>query len=172
MKKIFIGIAVVVIVTLFATFKFNQSKVVQSAPKTEYKTYRNSRFGYEVQYPKEFKVENISDNNADAIISNKESKIVTYAMFNSDHQNTKELFDLFEKDHLKVKPTYQKITKNFYVISYKEGNNIVYTYFKLGKLSYNGVTVTYPAKKQNKYGPMVEHIYKTFKTPYLDKEYE
>jgi hypothetical protein len=127
----------------------------------KYKSFKNSRFGFTVQYPDSFTVGPQPTNNDGRQFDNGECEIVAYGSFVLDGYTIQKEYDQAIVDS-KVSIAYQKLGNNWFVISYKDVNNIVYQKAIIQDgVSYN-LKITYPSSKQDKYGPMVTHIVNSF----------
>lgn len=66
---------------------------------------------------------------------------------------------------LRVKPGYNTLQKNSYVISWEKDGSIYYEYYSVGgnNGSIQGFQIKYPANQKDIYSPMVDKVYKSFK---------
>lgn len=130
-----------------------------------YNTYTNSRFGFTVQYPTTFIQGPLPTNNDGRDFSNGEANILAYA----GHINVledNEIIETYYNRALEAAPgsiSYKQLGNDWYVISYKVGNDTVYEKAIIGESIISTVIITYPSSKQNYYEPMVTQIAKTFK---------
>ena len=148
---------------------FTEQNIAEAAQKVVYNTYHNARYGFTIQYPKGFKARQPPTNGDGLEFSNKVCTITAFGHNNIYNENAKQYYYHFVKQSIHAKITYEKVTNSFYAVSYKKGNKIFYEYLRLGIESGNTFIITYPANKQKIYGPIVSHIYNTFKTPYLNE---
>ncbi|WP_088069991.1 hypothetical protein [Gottfriedia luciferensis] len=169
MRKIIKASSLLFIVAIFILVNSFNQPVGHAAQK--YHTYYNNRFGFTIQIPSGFKAGPPPTNGDGLEFSNKESSITAYGFNNFDDFSAKSYFQNYDRPYIKEKITYQKFTKNSYVISYKKGNKIIYRNVRIGSDSGNAFEIVYPANKQKTYGPIVSYIYKTFKTPNLNESY-
>lgn len=58
--------------------------------------------------------------------------------------------------------TYQVHQKNYYIMSYVKGNNIVSTKTFLNRRAFTHLNITYPSSLKSKYDPIVIHLVQTF----------
>jgi transcription-repair coupling factor (superfamily II helicase) len=127
----------------------------------KYKSYENGRFGFTVQYPDAFTVGPQPTNDDGLQFDNGECEIVAYGSFVLDNETIQTDYQQTIID-AKASIAYQKLGSNWFVISYKGVNNIVYE----KSIIQDGVSyvlkITYPSSQQAKYGPMVTHIVNTF----------
>ncbi|MBB6446745.1 tetratricopeptide (TPR) repeat protein [Bacillus benzoevorans] len=143
-----------------------------SEPKADftYQTYTNSRFGFSVQHPATFSMGEPPANNDGRKFSNGEASIKAYA----SHINVIEENETIETYYNQALGdtagpiSYQRLGDDWYVISYTNGGNTIYEKAKMGKGIINTFIIEYPANKQSLYGPMVDHISKTFKPGQTD----
>ncbi|WP_347552584.1 hypothetical protein ABFG93_09770 [Pseudalkalibacillus hwajinpoensis] len=66
------------------------------------------------------------------------------------------------KEDIAVPIAYDRLTENWFVISYVENGMIVYEKFFYGGDVFNTFIITYPESKQDVYGPVTTHISDTF----------
>ncbi|WML54338.1 hypothetical protein RCG17_06740 [Neobacillus sp. PS3-12] len=132
-----------------------------SSEEFMYKSFKNSRFGFTVQYPDTFTVGPEPTNNDGRQFNNGECEIVAYGSFVVDGDTIQRDYEQAISD-AKASIAYQKLGDNWFVISYKDVNNIVYEKAIIQDgVSYN-LKITYPSSRQAKYGSMVTHIVNSF----------
>ncbi|MBM7654563.1 hypothetical protein [Neobacillus cucumis] len=144
----------------------NKSSAQASNPNTtsggfKYKTYQNGRFGFTVQYPDTLKMGPEPTNDDGRQFANEECEILAYGSFVLDNETIQTEYQQ-AIDDAKISIAYQKLGSNWFVVSYKDVNNIVYE----KSIIQDGVNyvlqITYPSSQQAKYGPMVTHIVNTY----------
>jgi hypothetical protein len=133
----------------------------QSSEVFKYKTYENGRFGFTVQYPDTF-TEGLEPTNDDGReFDNGECKIIAAAINVLDGETIQTEYKK-ALANAKGPISYQRVGANWFVVSYKDGNNIVYEKSIIQNGTSYDLNIAYPSSKQAKYGPMVTHIVSTF----------
>ena len=95
---------------------------------------------------------------------NEEFEITAYAS-HTNVINDGETIEMYFEDDLKSiteEIAYQRITEDWYVISYEENGKIIYKKFYFNDQVGTTFIISYPASKQEKYGPITSHIADTF----------
>jgi hypothetical protein len=67
------------------------------------------------------------------------------------------------EDRPRVSSSYQRLENVWYVSSYTNGENTIYEKAFMGSDIISTFIIEYATNKQSLYGPMVDHISKTFK---------
>jgi hypothetical protein len=132
--------------------------------KVTYKTYTNGRFGFSLQYPTGLTMAPPPTNGDGANFYNEEIDIKAYGGHTNIVQQGETIETYYQQDINSIpgEIAYQKVTANWYVLSYKENGNIIYKKFFFGDSVFNTFIITYPANTQDKYGPITTHISQTF----------
>lgn len=132
--------------------------------KTTYKTYVNGRFGFSLQYPTDLMMAPPPTNGDGAKLYNEELEITAYGGHTNVVNQGETIETYYEDDLNKISEevAYQKLTKNWYVLSYVENDRIVYKKFFFGDEVFNTFIITYPVSKKEQYDPVTTRIAKTF----------
>jgi hypothetical protein len=135
-----------------------------SEEKVTYKTYTNGRFGFSLQYPTGLTMAPPPTNGDGANFYNDEIDITAYGGHTNTVQQGETTETYYQQDINSIpgEIAYQKVTEDWYVLSYKENGNIIYKKFFFGDSVFNTLIITYPASTQDKYGPITTHISKAF----------
>ncbi|MED1203015.1 hypothetical protein [Heyndrickxia acidicola] len=142
--------------------KNNTVKSTVSLPNGfTYKTYFNGRFGFTVQYPDTFKEGAAPANNDGREFSDGNCTITASGINVMEGDTIKSEFTQALSEAA-GSVSYQKVSSNWFAISYKAGSNIVYKKSIIQDgVSYD-VVIVYSSSSQKKYNPMVTHIIRTF----------
>ena len=134
-----------------------------------YKTYKNARFLFSIDYPADFTVGNMPQNGDGRKFSGKKAELVV-----SGHLVLEDVYESFEKyfqhkKEWKHSVTYERLTKDWFVLSgYDEEGKIYYerTIYKKdddGSLIAVTATLTYDTSENAYYGKIINHIFTTLK---------
>lgn len=126
-----------------------------------YNTYTNNRFGFSIEYPSNFKMGQVPTNNDGRQFSDGQCNIT---VFGSNNAMNETLNDNFSEAAIDVPHSisYQVHKKNYYILSYIKGNNIVYIKTFLNHGAFTQLNITYPSSLKSKYDPIVAHLVQTF----------
>ncbi|CAM3156299.1 hypothetical protein [Sporolactobacillus spathodeae] len=128
---------------------------------TSYNKYTNNRFGFSIEYPSNFNMGEAPTNNDGRTFSDGQCNIIVSGSNNSMNET---LNDNFSEAAVDVSNSidYQVHKKNYYVLSYVKGNNIVYIKTFLNRGAFAQLNITYPSSLKSKYDPIVAHLVQTF----------
>ncbi|KMY48740.1 hypothetical protein [Peribacillus loiseleuriae] len=145
--------------------KSNSKKNKKKKTETfKYRSYENDRFGFSMQYPEGLKMDTPPTNGDGASFYNAEFEVTAYG----GHTNTVnegESIETYYQEEINSIPgqiAYQKFTDDWYVVSYEENGQIFYNQFFFGQEIFNKFSISYPANRQDQYGPVTTYIAKTF----------
>jgi len=144
-----------------------ETKIQESQSNTiEYSTYTNGRYGFTIKYPTNL-VPDPPPANGDGLVfkSNDSSVELTASGINNAILETVEECYNNALSHLNVTSSYKSLLDNSYAISWEENGAIYYRYTVVGEGSINSFIIHYPSTEQSTYGPVVDEIYNSFKTP-------
>lgn len=152
----------------------NQKQQSVSKPEEEkseiisYNTYTNDRFGFTVRYPNFFTPGNAPTNNDGREFSNGECSILAYGSNINIIEENETIQTYYDRALLDISGSisYQKVSDNWYVISYLSDGNITYQKGIITDESINTLIITYPASEKEKYDSIVSEVAKTFQTGY------
>ena len=145
------------------------SKDTKQQTNTEtlkYQSYVNGRFGFTMQYPEGLTMDPPPTNGDGARFYNSEFELTAYAGHTNIVSEGETVQTYYQQDLNSISGpiAYQKLKDNWYVISYEENGKIFYKKFFFGQDVFNTFIISYPASKQEKYGPITTHIAKTYGT--------
>ncbi|SEM23124.1 hypothetical protein SAMN05192533_101523 [Mesobacillus persicus] len=132
--------------------------------QVSYAPYGNSRFGFTFEYPQEYTVDPPPTNGDGVTIHNEDFKLLAYGGHTNILRDGETVNTYYEEDlaQISVPISYNRLKDNWYVLSYKEGELINYKKFFFSENAFNTFLITYPASKQDLYGPITTHISESF----------
>ncbi len=130
----------------------------------EYLVYNNYRYGFSIDYPKDFKKGNPPTNGdgLDFCSNDGMVKLLAYGSNNLRNENLKQHYDL-TLSNIKGNITYKVLENNWYVISWGDNNNIYYSKTFMGRGSLNCFIFSYPKNQDINYNSITTHINNSFK---------
>lgn len=137
-----------------------------SKPSTSnlgFQTYTNSRYGFQVDYPESF-VAQRSPENGDGLTLNSEdgkATLVAWGMNNAGFTLQDQFDNAIKGVHGEL--GYNKIGRNWFVVSWTDGETLGYTKEFVGGSSENAFTFTFPVAQKLQYDSLVIAIEKSFK---------
>ncbi|MEH6943134.1 hypothetical protein [Bacillus sp. JJ722] len=133
-----------------------------------YNTYTNERFGFTVKYPNFFTPGKAPANNDGREFSNGECSILAYGSNINIIEENETIQTYYNRALLDISGTisYQKVSDNWYVVSYLSNGNITYQKGIITDESINTLIITYPSSEKEKYDTIVSEVAKTFQTGY------
>lgn len=139
----------------------------------QYNTYTNVRYAFRVLYPSGVLIpQGEADNGDGQRFISKDKKVVMVASgINNPEPEEYSLKSRYNddikenKDYPGRRVTYKKLTKNWYVVSGNEGENIFYlkVIYKHNMEQFVTVMITYPKSQRAFYDPIVATISSNFK---------
>jgi len=136
--------------------------------KIEYKSYSNKKFLYSIKYPNNLKIENSTSNGN--VIQSDDGK-VSLQIYGSNNAVGDTSDSVYNKAIKDINMYYKAHSGDWFVISYFEGDQIVYQKKVVGKASNNTFIFKFPANEKDKYNKVVDTLEKSFKTPSTDKSH-
>lgn len=154
----------------------SHSKTEDENDHIEYESYVNNRFGFSIEHPTSFESDYTPTNDDGIELHNNEAIIIAsgshFAYTKSGNINasdTDSIKDLFNNKIVDFKDDnysigYQKLDEenNWFVISYVDGENIVYKKTLLAEDFFAELTIKYPKNLQDKYEILVEKVAGSF----------
>lgn len=135
-----------------------------------YNKYTNSRYGFSIDYPNNYKVEETLQNRDGAIISSEKARLTVFGNNNVLNFDVKSYYD-FDTSQINDEIIYKVIQDNWFIISWIEGHNIVYQKTVVGKESTNTFILTYPKVDAGKYDEVIKGLNESFKTPGINEQH-
>ena len=123
--------------------------------------YCNSRFGFCVEYPKGLEMEPPPANNDGRRFHDSDGFWMIASGINNVQDDTLQSEMSSDKDEFDT-ITYEKVGKNWYVLSGMKGSDILYLKTYAGKGSINHLYMEYPAQMKNRYDNAVKAISGSF----------
>ena len=134
--------------------------------KTEYKSYHNEKFSYSINYPNSLKIE---DGTANGNMIKSDDGKVSLQMYGNNNAAGDTSDSIYNKAIKDTNMYYKVHAGNWFVISYIEGDKIIYQKKVVGKGSTNTFIFKFPANEKDKYTNVVSALEKSFKTSSTDK---
>ncbi|MDE5414014.1 hypothetical protein [Alkalihalobacterium chitinilyticum] len=145
--------------------KQEEAKIEEAAKKqVSYQVYQNARFSFSIQYPSDLTMAPPPTNGDGARFYNNELEIVAFGGHTNviDSGETIETYYYEDIVNISAPIGYQRLTEDWYVISYNEYGTTIYKKFFFNDSTFNSFIISYPASKQEQYGPVTDHIASTF----------
>ena len=150
----------------------------KSTSRLGYTTYSNGRFGYKIDYPKEFVRKTSSSNIANIILfaSPDKKAVLILKADNTEGWTLMDCYnDVIKNSVLGNSILYQIIKDNLFVVTwtmdYKGSVYKNYTKVYGGKGSFNGFVFSYPEKEKDKYDEVVTNLEKSFVPGDIDRSW-
>lgn len=138
--------------------------------ETAYKLYKNGRYQFSIEYPENFTVKMLPENYDGIILASPDgSAELTVSGINNVLGDT--AASAYNKTVKEYNPSYKKQQDSYYVVSWTEGDRIVYEKCVVGSGSENTFVIKYPSSQKEIYSPLVDHLYSTFKTPSVSESH-
>ena len=139
--------------------------VLRETPRPDFFHYVNERFPFAVEVPALFTNAVVIPDNGDGIIlSDAEDKARFRASGGRlvDKVTIRAFFES-ERKSLAVKPAYEKLGKNFFVLSWIEDGNIHYRKLILNEDAWSDMEISYPPERKKEFDPLVTHSAQSLK---------
>lgn len=133
--------------------------------KITYKEYKNARYGFSIAYPNYLVKRQEPDNGDGIILTNEDGsvRLVVSGINNVLNETPASACNDALKNIGKV--SYKAQSGNWFVLSWVEGNKIVYAKYVVGPGSINTYVFEYPASKKDSYQEVMSKLNSSFKTP-------
>lgn len=133
-----------------------------------YEEYYNTRFGFTIEYPDTFVAKPLPDNGDGIIYSAPDgsAELTVSGINNVNKETVTSIYNNLLKEHSNA--SYKKQENNWMVVSWLEGDNIIYEKSVAGSGSINTFILKYSSKEKDYYSSIVSHINASFKTPTID----
>jgi len=135
----------------------------QSRSTSGFQTYTNNRYGFRIVYPESFVAQQPPENGDGLTLKSEDGKatLTAWGMNNSGF-TLKEDFDRSIKD-IHGELGYNTMGRNWFVVSWTDGETLGYTKEFVGGASENAFTFTFPAEQRSQYDSIVTIIERSFK---------
>lgn len=131
-----------------------------------YKTYKNGRYGFSIDYPRNF-ISSKPPANGDGLLFNSPDGQVQLVV--SGGNNSGSTIKDYFLNTPKGKIAYSNTGDNWFVVTWEENDKIVYCKMFVGSNSHNSFIFTYPKNKKDQYDEVVTNLEKTFKAGEINK---
>lgn len=134
----------------------------------EYKNYSNAKFLCSIVYPSNLK---IVEETANGNMLKSDDENVSLQIYGTNN-SSKATIDSIYNIAIKNNDMYYKVKSgNWFVISYIEGDKIIYQKKVVGKSSIDTFIFKFPANQKDQYTKVVSIIEKSFRAPSTDKSH-
>lgn len=123
--------------------------------------YSNARYGYRMQVPVSFSITSEADNGSGAVFKDAESGMVVtfWGGNNASGSDAQTMYDQLAAGH---EVAYGCVEEDFCVVSYMDGDTVVYTKQFVGSRSYCGVSFEYGQAHKAECDALLEQMIGTF----------
>ena len=142
--------------------------ITEESNKFRYKLYTNVRYQYSIMYPNNLTVINDPDNGDGRKFKSMDGE-VELSIYGSNNISNKTVNSMYYSAIKDSNLPYKKQSGNWYVISYIEGDKVVYEKTAVGKGSINTFIFKYPINQKDRYSKVVEQLNKSFKNYALNE---
>ncbi|MGM9924510.1 MAG: hypothetical protein ACI35R_09715 [Bacillus sp. (in: firmicutes)] len=150
----------------------SQQKESSSITKEEpektntFNLYKNERYGFSFQYPGDLEAGPIPTNDSGREFSDGEFSVSGYGENINILEDNESIQNYYERalKYISGSVSYQKVSDNWYVISFEEDGLITYQKGIFTDYCMSTLVITYPASKKEKYDNIVSEVAKTFQT--------
>lgn len=146
----------------------NNELVQSKNQQVSYKQYTNDRYWFSIEYPSTFITKLLPDNNDGIILSASDgnTELTVSGINNILNETPTSIYNDLLKEHRNA--SYKKHADNWMVVSWLEGDKIVYEKRVVGSGSINTFIIKYPSIQNDYYSPIISHLNSTFDTPQID----
>jgi hypothetical protein len=135
----------------------------RSGSNSGFQTYTNNRYGFRVDYPESFVAQQSPENGDGLTLKSEDGKatLVAWGMNNAGFTLQDQFDNAIKGVHGEL--GYNKIGRNWFVVSWTDGDNLCYTKEFVGGASETAFTFTFPVEQRPQYDSIVTTIEKSFK---------
>jgi hypothetical protein len=124
--------------------------------------YTNRRFGFRLSYPNTFTPGRTPDNGDGISLTSSDGiAVISAAGSNSDGATVRDYYEEYLKQ-IGVPPSYSKIGRGWFVLSWRSGGKISYAKMFVGNGSENSFSFEYPEDQANIYSSIADQLEKSF----------
>ncbi|MGH4051181.1 MAG: hypothetical protein ACREVX_07485 [Clostridium sp.] len=149
-------------------------KIVEAKSKSKqnkeigYVGSSNEKFAYSIMYPDNLVVESETDNGN---VLKSEDGRVSLQLYGNNNKDGDTIDSIYNKAIENTNMYYKVKSGNWFVISYIDGDQIIYQKKVVGKASTNTFIFKFPTNEKAKYTSVVDKLEKSFKTSSTDKNH-
>lgn len=145
----------------------SQETSANSIKELTYETYTNNKYGFSIDHPTNL-IADALPINGDGLLFKSTDGTVSINVSGINNVSNETSKSLYNRDlsKLRVKPDYKVLFKKSYAISWDENGITYYKYYVVceNNGSIQGFAIEYPTNQNDIYAPMIEKVYKSFKT--------
>jgi hypothetical protein len=138
-----------------------------------YQKYVNTRYGFSIDYPADFKQDEPSANGDGGVFNSPDgqTQLSSWGSNNVLNDTTQILYDqlIADVNSRKGEIAYKVVRQDWFVLSWLEDNKIFYQKGFVGPGSVNGFVFAYPKDQSMTYDPMTNYIANSFKAGDLNE---
>lgn len=136
----------------------------QFKKKIDYKKYQNKRFGFSIDYPRDFEKGEPPANGDGMVFTSPDGQAKLMA-FGSNNPEGSSLQDVLQasKKSAQTEIAYQKVGSSYFVLSWQKDSSIYYLKSFVGRDSTNTFIFSYPRDEKDYYDPITIHLEPSFK---------
>jgi hypothetical protein len=129
-----------------------------------YQHYTNKRYGFSLKVPSNLNMAPPPTNGDGVRFYNEDFEVTAYGNHTNIISENETIETYYNEDvnSIPVNIAYNRLTANWYVLSYEQNGIITYKKFFFGNEVANTIIMTYPASEQSRYGSTVSHIIESF----------
>lgn len=149
-------------------------KIVEAKSKSKqnkeigYVGSSNEKFAYSIMYPDNLVVESETDNGN--VLKSEDGK-VSLQLYGNNNKDGDTIDSIYNKAIENTNMYYKVKSANWFVISYIDGDQIIYQKKVVGKASTNTFIFKFPTNEKAKYTSVVDKLEKSFKTSSTNKSH-
>lgn len=144
----------------------NRISINKETEVITYNTYYNNRYGFSIDYPQFLTLLPPPGNGDGCAFENKERSVELIVWGYNNTDSSENVIESYNSEVNRLSNILYKFQKdNWYVLSWQEGDIMFYSKVVIGEGSVNRFQISYKAKDEKFFDPIVERLYKSFKTP-------
>lgn len=130
-----------------------------------YKLYKNGRYEFSIEYPSMLQPQQLPANGDGIRLSTPDgsTELTVSGINNVLNDTVVSEYNKLVNEHSDA--SYKKQQDNWFIVSWVEGDKIVYEKRVIGSGSSNTFIIKYPISKKDYYDPIISHLNSTFNTP-------
>jgi serine/threonine-protein kinase len=126
--------------------------------QVSYKKYYNARFGFSIEYPSTFITKDLPQNNDGIILGTSDDRVelIVSGIYNVLDETPKSIYNDLVEEHSNA--SYKVQEDNWMVVSWNEGDNIIYMKEVVGSNEINTFIIEYPLSEKDYYSTIISHL--------------